>query len=165
MTSGDLKRSTRDSNTLTVAEIDKGCYSFSSEEAVVDLERFSAISSEFHHCLHLLDRRLVSSRFTTWPYRFGYCRRRFCGAPLRYYSCGIQHFHIYNLSQHGDIHLNPGPRADVTFGLGRVDSINETTSRHVTTHPADSNGVYSSVTAPSRLRQLTGHITVDNCLI
>ena len=85
-------------------------------------------------------------------------------APLRYYSCGIQHFHIYNLSQHGDIHLNPGPRADVTFGLGRVDSINETTSGHVTAHPTDSNGVYSSVTAPSRLRQLTGH-TVDNCLI
>ena len=64
----------------TVTEINKGCYSFSSEEAVVDLERFNAISSEFHHCFHLLHRRLVSSRFTTWPYRFGYCRRRFCGA-------------------------------------------------------------------------------------
>ena len=41
----------------------------------------------------LIDWLLVSSRFTTWPYRFGYCRRRFCGAPLRYYSCGIQHFY------------------------------------------------------------------------
>ena len=66
--------------------------------AGVDLQRFSAVSSEFDYCLHLPDGWLVLARPTIRLRRSGYCRHWFCGAPLWYYSCGIQHFHIDNFS-------------------------------------------------------------------
>lgn len=71
-------------------------------------------------------------------------RPRFFGAPRSYYPHGIQCFRFHNLSQDGDIELNPGPHGNVDFVLGRV---NERTPEPVSQR---SNIVYSSPSVTQR---------------